>query len=323
MKKIAPLALIAAAAMLLTGCSLSSSGGGGGDVAAGSLAELGNLNDITIAVGSKEFTEQQVLCEITAQALESTGAIVKRECGMSGSATVRSALESGAIDMYWEYTGTGWVTHLGETDPITDPTELWETLDKADQEQNGITWLKPSPANNTYAIAVASELVEELGVSTISDYAALANENPEQAGFCGAAEFFGRNDGWPGVMEAYGFDLPKANTSELAAGAIYNGIDKQNPCTFGEVFATDGRIQALDLTVMEDDKKFFTPYNPSLSVRTEILDEHPEIADIFAPISGVLTNETLQKLNAEVDVDGASATDVASRWLKAEGFIGE
>ncbi len=325
MKKIAPLALVGAAAVLLTGCSLGSSGGagGGGDVAAGSLAELGDLDGTAITVGSKEFTEQQVLCEVTAQALESAGATVKRECGMSGSATVRSALDSGAIDMYWEYTGTGWVTHLGETDPINDPIELWETLDQADQKQNGITWLTPSPANNTYAIAVATELGDELGVTTVSDYAALANEDAEQASFCGAAEFFGRNDGWPGVMEAYGFDLPKSNTSELAAGAIYNGIDTQNPCNFGEVFATDGRIQALGLTVLDDDKQFFTPYNPSLSVRSEVLEESPAIADIFAPISEALTNDVLQKLNAQVDVDGLSASDVANSWLKSEGFIGE
>lgn len=324
MKKIAPVALIGAVTMLLTGCSLGSSGsGGGGNVPAGSLASLGNLEGVSVAVGSKEFTEQQVLCEITAQALESTGAAVKRECGMSGSATVRAALESGAIDMYWEYTGTGWVTHLGEADPINDPVALWEALAQADLEQNGITWLAPAPANNTYAIALASELADELGVTTISEYAALVNTDSAQASFCGAAEFFGRNDGWPGVAEAYGFTLPKENTSELAAGAIYSGIDKQNPCNFGEVFATDGRIQALDLTVLDDDKKFFTPFNPSLSVRSELLAEHPQIADIFAPISDALTNEALQKLNAQVDVDGAAATDVANTWLQSEGFIGK
>lgn len=322
MKKIAPLASLLAASLLLTGCSLGSSDGGGGDVAAGSLAELGDLGGVGITVGGKEFTEQQILCEITAQALESVGADVKRQCGMSGSATVRSALTSDAIDMYWEYTGTGWVTHLGKTDPINDPAELWETLNTTDQDENGITWLDPSPANNTYAIAVASELADELGVTTISEYAALANKDAAKASFCGAAEFFGRNDGWPGLMDAYGFKLPKDDTAELAAGAIYNGIDKQNPCNFGEVFATDGRIQALDLTVLEDDKKFFTPYNPSVSVRSDTLKEAPAIADVFAPISTALTNETLQQLNAKVDVDGMTAADVASTWLKDEGFIG-
>lgn len=324
MKKTAPLALIGAATLLLSGCTIGSGGGGGGgDVAAGSLADLGDLEGVTITVGSKEFTEQQVLCEITAQSLESVGATVKRECGMSGSATVRSALESGAIDMYWEYTGTGWITHLGETDPITDPAALYEWVNEADQDQNGITWLDPSPANNTYAIAVATELGEELGISTISEYAALANDDAAKASFCGAAEFFGRNDGWPGLQEAYGFALPRENTSELAAGAIYNGIDTQNPCNFGEVFATDGRVQALGLTVLEDDKQFFTPYNPAISIRSEVLEANPAIAEIFAPVSEALSDATLQALNAEVDVDGLTASDVAGGWLKDEGFIGQ
>ncbi|QIK63301.1 glycine betaine ABC transporter substrate-binding protein [Leucobacter viscericola] len=322
MKKLTPLALLGAAALLLTGCSLSASGDTGGTVAAGSLAKIGDLSGATIAVGSKEFTEQQILCEITAQALESTGAKVKRECGMSGSATVRSALESGSIDMYWEYTGTGWITHLGKTDPIVDPVELWETLDKTDQAKNGITWLKPAPANNTYAVAVEAKKGKELGVSTLSEYAALANKDAAAASFCGAAEFFGRNDGWPGLEKAYGFDLPRDNTSELAAGAVYNGIAKQNPCNFGEIFATDGRVQALGLTVLKDDKKFFTPYNPAVAVRSDVLKKNPQLADIMAPISEALTDEALQKLNAQVDVDGSTPADVAKKWLQDEGFIG-
>lgn len=320
MKKIASASLLGLTAVALSACSLSG-GASSSNVSAGSLAEHADLTDVAVAVGGKEFTEQQILCEITAQALESVNADITRQCGMNGSATVRSALTSGAIDMYWEYTGTGWITHLGQNELISDPDELSETLNREDRKENSIAWLPPAPANNTYAIAASSELSDELGIKTISDYAALANKDASKASFCGAAEFFGRNDGWPGLQKEYHFSLPAAGRSELAAGAIYNGIDKKDPCNFGEVFATDGRIKALGLTVLEDDKHYFTPYNPALSIRTQLLDERPDIEDVFKPISEALTNETLQQLNAEVDVDGRAASEVANDWLKSNGFI--
>ncbi len=314
------LALSAAlATVALTGCALGQEAGG--DVQAGSLAEGATLEDATLNVGSKEFTEQLVLCEITAQALQSAGADVQRTCGLSGTNSARSALLSGEIEMYWEYTGTGWITHLQRTDPSSDPQELFQAVAEADKTENGTVWLPPAPANNTYAIAVAEETAEDLGVTTISDYAELARSNPQQASFCGAAEFFGRGDGWPGVEAAYEFDLPDAQTAELAAGAIYNAIDQGDPCVFGEVFATDGRIEALGLRVLEDDRNFFTAYNPALTVREPVVAEFPQIADVIAPLSEALDNETLQSLNAQVDVEGLTPEQVAGDWLREQGFI--
>ena len=306
---------------LVAGCGLGDAPPS--DVSAGSLADAGDLSGLEVGVGGKEFTEQLILCEVTAQVLESAGADVKRTCGLSGSSTVRSALTSGDIDMYWEYTGTGWITHLGETEAITDPQALFEAVASKDKEENGIVWLDPAPANNTYAVAISREKAEELGVTTLSDYADLANSDPETASFCGAAEFFGRDDGWPGLEDAYAFKLPGKNVSELAAGAIYNSIDKSTPCAFGEVFATDGRIAALDLVVLEDTKHFFTAYNPAISIRQDALDKNPKIADVLAPVAEALTDETLQSLNADVDVDGMTPEETATKWLVGEGFVGE
>jgi osmoprotectant transport system substrate-binding protein len=306
---------------LLAGCGLGDAPPS--DVSAGSLADKADLSGAEVAVGGKEFTEQLILCEITAQALESAGATVDRTCGLSGSATVRSALTSGDIDMYWEYTGTGWITHLGETKPIADPDELYQAVAEQDEDKNSIVWLDPAPANNTYAVAASSETAEKTGVDTLSAYAELAESDPAAAGFCGAAEFFGREDGWPGLQKAYGFELPDGQVSELAAGAIYNSIDKAKPCPFGEVFATDGRIAALDLVVLKDDKNFFTAYNPAVTIRKDTLDENPGIADVLAPVSDALTDETLQSLNANVDVDGQTPEQTAKDWLVKEGFVGE
>lgn len=320
-KNIKHVAGFSAAAVLLSGCALGEAPPSG--VTEGSLAEEGDLSGAAVTVGGKEFTEQLVLCELTAQALESTGADVERTCGMSGTSSVRSALESGDIDLYWEYTGTGWITHLGETEAPEDPQELYQAVAERDEEENSIAWLEPAPANNTYAVAASREKAEELGVETLSDYAELVKTDPENATFCGAAEFFGRDDGWPGLQEAYGFDLAREHVSELAAGAIYNSIDTADPCVFGEVFATDGRIAALDLVVLEDDQNFFTAYNPAVSIRTDALEENPAIRDVLAPISEALDDETLQQLNAQVDVEGSTPEEAAKNWLVEEGFVGE
>lgn len=309
-------------ALLLSSCSLNQNAPTK-EAKAGSLAKEGDLSGVALNVGGKEFTEQLILCEITAQTLESAGAEVERTCGLNGTNPTRKALTSGQIDLYWEYTGTGWFTHLGQTKTIDDPQQLFEQVAAKDEEENNISWLEPSPANNTYAVAVAKEKAEELGVETLSDYAELAKSDPEQASFCGAAEFFSRDDGWPGLQKAYGFELPDDNVSELAAGPIYQAIDKSDPCTFGEVFATDGRIPGFDLQVLKDDQHFFGVYNPAVSIRTEVLKKNPEIADVLAPVSKALTDETLQTLNAELDVEGGDEATIANDWLVKEGFISE
>ncbi len=314
------LSLVAAVcATTLTGCALGQNSAG--DVKAGSLSEQGALKGASVTVGSKEFTEQLVLCEVTALSLESAGATVKRSCGLSGTNSARSALTSGNIDAYWEYTGTGWITHLQQTATINEPQKLYQEVAAQDLAKNNVVWFPPAPANNTYSIAASKEKATELGVSTISDYAKLATSDPAKASFCGASEFFGRGDGWPGVEKSYGFTLPKSNTAELAAGPIYNSVDKSDPCAFGEVFATDGRVEALGLTVLKDDKSFFAVYNPALTVRKDVADKYPKLRDVVAPISAALDDATLRSLNAKVDVGGDTPEVVAKAWLKQKGFI--
>lgn len=299
-------------AVLPAGCALTRSG----PYDAGP-AKDGPLKGITVNVASKSFTEQLILCEITAQRLQSQGATVKRTCSMSGSNAVRAALLSGAVDMYWEYTGTGWLA-LNQTAAITDPQALYQKLSAIDKAQHDIIWSPPAPADNTYAVATSTATAKKLGVSTLSDYAKLAATNPQAASFCGAAEFLGRDDGWPGVQEVYGFHLSKLAT--LAEGPIYGAVAKGEPCNFGEVFATDGRISALGLTVLADDKKFFLPYNLSLCIRGAVLSEHPEIAAVMAPVSKLLTTAELQKLNEQVDVIGKDPQEVAVKWLSAHSL---
>ena len=279
----------------------------------------GDLSGASFVVGSKEFTEQLILGQITKQVLENAGATVEDQTGLVGSQVVREALVSGEIDMYWEYTGTGWITHLGNTTPVAGSEEQFVAVRDADAS-NGIVWLDPAPFNNTYAIALASEKATELGLTTVSDLATYAGENPAEATLCGAAEFLGRDDGLPGLEAAYGMTF--ANVSELELGLVYTSIDQGDPCVFGEVFATDGRIAALGLTVLEDDESFFPSYLPSLSVRQEVFEAYPQLADLFAPVAEALDTATMQRLNAMVDVDGLEPSDVATQFLTEMGLGG-
>jgi osmoprotectant transport system substrate-binding protein len=313
-------AAVAVAGLVLTGCSLDEDSGPAAEP--GSLAEGVDLEGASITVGSKEFTEQLILCEITAQALESAGADVQRECGLVGSDTTRTALTSGQIDMYWEYTGTAWIGYLQHTDPIPDATELYNAVAEEDLAENDIEWLDPAQYNSTYAIAVASSVSEELGVTTISDYAELAASDPDQASMCVNSEFEARNDGLPGMAEKYGFEVEPLPISTIAEGAIPQAVSDSDPCNFGDMTSVDGRIQSLDLTILEDDKHFFPVYNPAPNVNKDVLADNPDLAKVLNPIAAELAEDDIQQLNAEVDIDGLQPEDAAEGWLQDNGFIG-
>jgi osmoprotectant transport system substrate-binding protein len=296
--------------------------GGDAGSASGSIASEFDLSGLSITVGSKDFTEQLVLGEILVQALEAAGADVDNQVNLGGTVVNREALLAGEIDTYWEYNGTGWITHLGETDPIPDRIEQYEAVRDRDLEENGIVWYDPAPFNNTYALAVRSEAQEDLGVENLSDIGTLIEERPEEATLCVETEFEVRDDGLPGMEAAYGYEFPEGNVSVLDTGIIYQETDSGETCNFGEVFTTDGRIAALDLFVLTDDQSFFPLYNPSVNVRQEIDEEFPATGDLAGQLAAALDNETMQQLNAAVDVDGEEPADVARDWLVEQGFIG-
>ena len=308
--------------VVAAGCG-GGTGGGGGNVGGSEAGGKVRLSDLEISIGSKEFTEQKILGQIAIQALQAAGATVEDRTGLAGTDAAREALTSGQIDAYWEYTGTGWITLLGHTEPISDSDsqKQYEAVAEEDLKKNRIRWLEPAPANNSFAIAVRSEAAGVLGVTSLSELGVLAQLRPEDATLCAASEFLKREDGLPGVERAYDFELPNDNIVELEEDRIYGAIDEGDRCNFGEVFITDGRIKALDLTVLEDDERFFPFYNPSLNVRKEIIDEYPGIADVLAPISEKLDNDTLRELNAAVEMDGKSEEAVARRFLKENGLL--
>ena len=313
--------LLGITALLATACGgetdLSDAGGGGDgeEAGGGSIAEDYDLSGASLTVGSKEFTESVVLGQITIAALEAAGADVTDETGLTGTDTVRAALESGDIDMYWEYTGTGWVNILGNT--TTDlPEDLYSAVAEAD-EANGVAWLEPAPFEDTYRIAATSEFAAENNLETTSDVAEYVQANPEEGTLCAASEFLNRDDGLPGLQDAYGFEF--SEVVELDLGLIYTQVGES--CNFGEVFSTDARIVSNELTVLDDDQDFFVPYNGALTVRQDVLEENPQIAELMAPIAEMLTDEEITELNAQVDNEGGEYAEVAQEWLAENGFI--
>ncbi|MGH3362770.1 MAG: glycine betaine ABC transporter substrate-binding protein, partial [Nocardioides sp.] len=233
------------------------------------------------------------------------------------------ALESGEIDMYWEYTGTGWTDILGNetADAPTDTQELFDAVAEQDAE-NGIKWIAKSTANDTYAFATSQETSDSTGVTTLSDYAELANSDPEAASMCAAAEFLDRQDGWPGMEKAYGFELPDEQITEVDLGLVFEAVPKADPCAFGEVFETDGRIPANDLVVLEDDKDYFVSYEVAMTVDEGVLADSPELEGVLEPIAEALTTEELTQLNSQVDVEGLPVEAVAEQWMEENDLLG-
>jgi osmoprotectant transport system substrate-binding protein len=311
-------------ATLVAGFALAATACGGDSTTSSSSSSGADLSGASFTVGSKEFTEQLILGQITRLVLEDAGAEVTDETGITGTTNVRKALTSDQIDMYWEYTGTGFAEILGNdvADAPTDSQDLFDEVAKTDLEKNGVQWLALAPMNDTYAIATSATAQEETGVATLSDYAELVSSDPDQAGLCAASEFIDRADGLPGLEKTYGFDLPTDAITEVDLGIIFTRVPEGDPCNFGEVFATDGRIPAKEMVVVEDDQDFFVKYNVALTVNKDVFDQYPELEDIFTPIAEKLDTETMQALNASVDVDGLPAEAVAEKWLQDNGFIG-
>jgi osmoprotectant transport system substrate-binding protein len=303
------LAIAAASALALSGCASgdTDTAGAQGDEVAG----------LTGTVGAKDFSEQFILAHLTSQLLNAHGADTDANTQVVGSANVRAALESDEFIGYWEYTGTSWITYNQNTAPVKGEEAQFAATKEADAA-NGIAWLDPAPLNNTYAFAIRSDKAAELGVTSLSDIAALPIE--EQT-FCIESEFSTRDDGWPGLKAAYGIDVPDSNVALLDTGVIYTATQKGDDCNFGEVFQTDGRITALDLVVLDDDEEFFPVYQGAFTLKQATLDENPGIAEVMALISDKLTTEEMQKLNALADVDGEDPEDIAADWLTEQGLI--
>lgn len=285
-----------------------------GVVLAGSLATA-QANEIV--VGGKNFTEQQILSSMTTQYLEGLGYDVDKRAGL-GSAVLRQAQENGQVDLYWEYTGTSLINYNDESAKGMTVDETYQKVKELDAEK-GLVWLEPSDANNTYALAMREESVEETGITTLSDLAQAVNDE-QGLTFAMNAEFYAREDGWRPLQQAYEFRAGRGDVKRMDSGLVYQALrDKQ--VDVGLVFATDGRIPAFDFQVLKDDQNFFPAYALTPVVRQATLDENPELAEQMNTLSDLLDNDTMSTLNARVDVDKTPIERVAENFLEENDLL--
>lgn len=291
---------------LLTACTI---------FACASDSTSGTGDSGVIKVGSKDFTEQFILGEMYALVLEDAGFQVERKLNLGGTPVAHAGLESGEIDLYPEYTGTGLLTIL-KLPANSDQQEVYNTVSDAYQEQFDLVWLDPAPMNNTQALAMTQERAAELDITTISDMVAQANNLT----MIGPPEFEVREDGLPGLKEGYG-DFELQAYKAVDPGLRYKGL-VDGEADVAVAFGTDGEISAFNLVLLEDDQNLFPPYQVAPIVRQDALTENPGIADALNSLAPLLTNETMQSLNYEVSGNQREPADVAQEFLETEGMIG-
>lgn len=261
----------------------------------------------TIRVGSKDFTENLVIAEIYALALEDNGYTVERVSNISSS-LIHNSIVNDEIDLYPEYTGTGLLSVLGE-DMETDSEKVYKTVKKEYEEQFNLTWLDYASANDSQGLVIRTEVANSLNIKTISDLQAHASE----LRFASQGEFDEREDGLPGLEKTYGtfnWQSSKVYDNSLKYSVLENDEADVTPA-----YTTEGQLVSTDkFTLLEDDKQFWPPYNLAPVVRDNILDDNPDIKTILNNISAKLDTETVTELNAKVDVDGQEYTDVAKEY---------
>ncbi|MCP3952220.1 MAG: glycine betaine ABC transporter substrate-binding protein [Desulfobacterales bacterium] len=271
----------------------------------------------SVVVGGKGFTEQLLLAEITSQYLSAKGYEVKLKTGM-GTSLVRKALENRQVDLYWEYTGTAFLTFHKNKFANQPASQIYAAV-KAKDAKMGIVWLNASAANNTYALAVRQADADAKGLKSLEDLAAKLNAGEKLVLGCNI-EFYKRDDGLKPLQKAYGFKFPRSAIRRMETGLVYKAL-KDGGVDVGLVFATDGRIPAFKFSVLKDTKNYFPAYAITPTVRKETLDANPDLAEYLNKLSGFFDDATMSALNAEVDVDKKSVTEVAQGFLKAKGLI--
>ena len=292
----------------LAGCSSLVGGNGGG----------------SIAIGSKQFTEQQLLGYMSYHTLdENTDLDVVDEVGLGGTTTNFQALQEGEIDTYWEYTGTAWLTLPPQHDEvISDPQEIYDQVKSEFEEEHGITFLDRAPFDNTYVLLANPNWQPEVGIETMSEFASYVQEGNTNLTVVMNAEFQDRSDGWPGLVEHYEFAdaASELNIQNVGSGLTYQIIG-EDEAEVGMGFNTNPNILRYDLVVLEDDKGFFPVYNPAPMVTMDTLEDNEAMREPLNELVTTLSTDTIRQLNRRVSVDGEDASEVARDHLSSNGLI--
>ena len=268
-----------------------------------------------MVIASKPMAESYIIAEMMGQLIEANSDIkVEYKMGIGGgTSNIQPAMETGEIDMYPEYTGTGWLFVL-KNELVTDAEALYEGVKTQYQEKYNFVWLDRYGFNDTYALAIDKTKADNLGINTFSDLAA------QSAGLVLGSEydFYEREDGYPGLVTAYGFNFKE--TKELDIGLKYKAIGEGQVNVINN-FSTDGLLAEYDLKVLKDDKGFFPAYEAATVIRQETLDKYPELEAILNQLAGQISDEEMQQMNYFVEKENRDAGDVAAEFLKAKGLL--
>ena len=261
-----------------------------------------------IRVGSKNFTESIVIAEIYSRALENAGLKVERHLNLGSTAIAMAAIERGDIDLYPEYTGTGLleVLHLP---PMSDPKKIYDTVAAAYAKQYHLTWLPPSPMNDSQALATTKAISKAHNLTTLSELSKAA----PQFRLATIQEFLARADGLQGLQKFYGgFDFKSVRTYDITLK--YQAL-KEGAADIASAFSTDGAISTDDLVVLRDDRNFWPAYNVAPVVRQDALAREPRIATVLDGVSPAITDRAAARMNAAVEGGKQDPSDVADAFL--------
>lgn len=287
-----------------------------GTFAAGAFLALGitvsQASADVLRLGVKPITSQRLLATMTQQYLAPHGYNVQPSWGLS-TAIARPALFNGELDMMWEYTGTSLINFHHVYEPL-DEMGTFDRVSELDSKL-GLTWLSPA-CNDSYAIAMPETTAQEEGdIRTISQMAERIRQTPDRTHLIAMDIDFGsRPDGMPGLMKHYDVTIPRKDLRSMDAGAVYLAL-QGGQAYAGEVYNTDGRIQAFGLRVLKDDQRFFPAYNVAPMVRTAYVDQHPDLAARMKAMTDLLDETVMRELNARIDVKGEAVSQVAHDFL--------
>jgi len=267
-------------------------------------AKSGNV----VRIGSKDFTEEFLLAELYAQTLEAAGMTVERKFNLGGSAIAMAALQRGDIDLYPEYTGTGLIDILHQP-PVRDAKKLYETVKKEFNAKYNLTWLDPSPMNDSQGLATTVAISQKYNLHTLSQLATLA----PQLRLGAIPEFVVRADALPGLEKFYGgFKFKDVKT--YAIGLKYQAL-LQGSADVVTAFTTDAKILANKFVILTDDRHFWPEYHAAPVVRNETLKKFPNIAKALNALAPRITDNAIRLMNMHVDVEHQEPADVAKAFL--------
>lgn len=294
--------------VLLAGImALSVFAGCGSDSAGKSASSDSAQSGAAIRIGSKDFTENKIVAEIYALALEDAGYKVQRNFDISSS-VIHTSLVNNEIDLYPEYTGTGLITILQE-EPLTDPQQVYEKVKQDYEDKFHLTWLDMAKANDGQGLFVSKKVADEYGIATISDLQAHAAD----IRFASQGEFDQRTDGIPALERVYG-PFQWKSSKVYDNGLKYEVVEK-GEADAAPAYTTEGMLSQTDkFVLLQDDKHVWPPYNIAPVIRDDVLNANPQIRDILKKVNDTLDTATLTALNAKVDVDKEEYEDVAKAY---------